>query len=75
MTPEEFDQLRKKQEHLKEQVLKFKMLELPGQMPMMHMGTSYLVSDLEGALAEALGELEKILYEKKWGKRHENCIR
>lgn len=31
---------------LKERVEKFNRLELPGQMPMMHMGTSYLVNDL-----------------------------
>ncbi|MCY0146158.1 hypothetical protein OEG84_24955 [Hoeflea sp. G2-23] len=33
-------------EKLKDRVLKFQMLELPGQPMMMHMGTSYLVQDL-----------------------------
>lgn len=31
---------------LAERVRQFNSLELPGQMPMMHMGTSYLVNDL-----------------------------
>jgi len=31
---------------LKERVLQFNMLELPGQPMMMHMGTAYLVGDL-----------------------------
>ena len=31
---------------LEERLNQFRRLELPGQMPMMHMGTSYLVEDL-----------------------------
>ena len=31
---------------LEERVLAFMMMKLPGQLPMMHMGTSYLVNDL-----------------------------
>ena len=34
------------QSTLEERVLAFDMMELPGQAPMMHMGTSYLVHDL-----------------------------
>jgi hypothetical protein len=44
---------------LEERVLAFMMMKLPGQLPMMHMGTSYLVNDLcaeikrlESAIAE-----------------------
>ena len=33
-------------EELRERVLQYDMLELPGQSPMMHMGTNYLVHDL-----------------------------
>lgn len=33
-------------ETLKDRVLQFQMMELPGQPQMMHMGTSYLVHDL-----------------------------
>ena len=44
---------------IKDRVLKFKMLELPGQPQMMHMGTSYLVGDL----ALRINELEAQLAE------------
>ena len=40
-------------DELKERVLQFNMLKLPGQMPMMHMGTRYLVNDL-------LAEVDKL---------------
>lgn len=51
-------------ERLKEECIKFSMLELPGQPRMMHMGTSYLVSSLERALKSAvirIDELEALL--------------
>lgn len=38
---------------LEDRVMKFRMLALPGQPPMMHMGTSYLVEDLWRELAAA----------------------
>jgi len=34
-------------ETLDDRILQFKMLQLPGQPRMMHMGTSYLISDME----------------------------
>lgn len=33
-------------EDLRDRVNKFNMLQLPGQVPVMHMGTCYLVDDL-----------------------------
>ena len=35
-----------KPDDIEERVEKFNRMELPGQMPMMHMGTAYLVNDL-----------------------------
>jgi len=35
-----------KLQDLQDRVLKFKLMELPGQMRVMHMGTSYLIRDL-----------------------------
>lgn len=37
-------------DELRERARAFHMMELPGQIPAMHMGTAYLVSDLEKAL-------------------------
>ncbi len=45
-------------EDLKERVVKFHMMELPGQMKMMHMGTSYLINDLWSAVLELQAKLE-----------------
>lgn len=33
-------------EDLRQRTLKYRLLELPGQPPMVHMGTSYLIDDL-----------------------------
>lgn len=38
---------------LRARVCKYNMLQLPGQPELMHMGTSYLVSDLWGELQRA----------------------
>lgn len=43
---------------LAERVTQFQMMELPGQPMMMHMGTSYLVSDLWRAVKDATETLE-----------------
>ena len=45
-------------EELKDRVIKFKCIELPGQPMMMHMGTSYLVNDLWSALERQEKEIE-----------------
>ncbi len=41
---------------LRERVNKYNLLQLPGQPAGMHMGTSYLVSDLWGELQRAEGK-------------------
>lgn len=43
--------------NLKERIQQFDTLSLPGQMPAMHMGTSYLVHDLWNALQAAEARL------------------
>lgn len=45
MTPEKLDDVMRR-------ALQFQMMELPGQWPMMHMGTLYLVNDLARAVSE-----------------------
>lgn len=47
---------------LKDRVEQFQRLELPGQLPMMHMGTAYLVSDLWEEVQRLRTENEKL-----WG--------
>lgn len=73
MTPDEIqkDHEAGTLDDLKERVNAFSTLSLPGQMPMMHMGTSYLVNDLwkavrtitaeNAALKERVAELEAAL--------------
>ena len=46
---------------LRKRCLDFSMLRLPGQTPMMHMGTSYLVADLDRFAKEAADALEALL--------------
>lgn len=46
-------------EAVRERVTQFKMLELPGQPMMMHMGTSHLVSELD-AIARDWLRLKKV---------------
>lgn len=51
---------------LDERVMAFELLELPGQPPMMHMGTAYLVNDLWAEikrLQTRTERLEKALHE------------
>lgn len=43
---------------LKTRVDQFNRMQLPGQMQMMHMGTSYLVNDLFRALSDVMEERE-----------------
>lgn len=49
LTKEEFDNLMERSES-------FALMALPGQPPMMHMGTVYLVSDLRRAVASLYEE-------------------
>ena len=44
--------LAKRLEELEERVLQYKMMQLPGQPMITHMGTSYLIDDLLTALKE-----------------------
>ena len=53
MNQQEKDQLNETCKELSKRCLQFKCLELPGQPQGMHMGTSYLVNDLESALIKA----------------------
>ena len=50
-------------EELKERVLKYRMLQLPGQPMAAHMGTSYLIGDLLAAVEEYATELDKYVDE------------
>lgn len=49
---------------LEERVLKFNMLELPGQPQMMHMGTSYLVNDLWQEIKSLKAQLNRMPYQE-----------
>ncbi len=51
--------LRAKQGDLKDRVMKFGLMELPGQPQGMHMGTSYLINDLYAAFSHAIEVLAK----------------
>jgi len=71
MTPDEIQKDREAGtlDDLKERVNAFSTLSLPGQMPMMHMGTSYLVNDLWKAVRTLTAEnaaLKKWADELKW---------
>lgn len=58
MTPDEIQKDREAGtlDDLNERVNAFSTLSLPGQMPMMHMGTSYLVNDLWKAVRTLTAE-------------------
>ena len=47
-------------DELKERVLQFNMLKLPGQMPMMHMGTNSLVNDLLAEVEKLRAQLDEV---------------
>ena len=49
-----------KENDLFERVLQFKLLELPGQPQSMHMGTSYLVDDLEKEIKRLRAEIKRL---------------
>lgn len=53
------DNRESKVKELKERVLKFQMLELPGQPMGMHMGTMYLVGDLMRTVEEFADEIKR----------------
>ena len=86
MTPDEIQKDREKGtlDDLNERVNAFSTLSLPGQMPMMHMGTSYLVNDLwkavrtltteNAALKERVAELEELLCEPVVTHKDQNWI-
>lgn len=46
---------------LADRVEKFQTLRLPGQLPAMHMGTSYLIDDLWRAVKELRAEVDELV--------------
>lgn len=51
---------------LQDRILDFKLMQLPGQPQMMHVGTSNLVNDLEIAWLQSQKKLDKIQSYLEW---------